>query len=109
MFVNTNPSYFFFLRNQSSHLRLTSSGVFFERIYFYGKMENPVEEVFSNDFPAILWFFTDPFMHYVRYQGKSILVSKDTPLLMNKWKYYLVLLFYGNVIFMCGLNQEGSI
>ena len=29
-------------------------------------------------------------MHYVRYQGKSILASKDTPLLMNKWKYYLV-------------------
>nr|UQW88900.1 maturase K [Spyridium sp. Red Dots (J. Kellermann 689) Kellermann] len=82
-----------FLRNQSSHLRLTSSGVFFERIFFYGKIKHPVEEVFSNDFPAVLWFFTEPFMHYVRYQGKSFLVSKDTPLLMNKWKYYLVLLW----------------
>ncbi|KAJ7941096.1 maturase K [Quillaja saponaria] len=29
-------------------------------------------------------------MHYVRYQGKSILTSKNTPLLMNKWKYYLI-------------------
>ncbi|KAL5555606.1 hypothetical protein UlMin_037842 [Ulmus minor] len=48
------------------------------------------KEVFSNDFLAILLFFQDPFMHYVRYHGKSILVSKDTPLLMNKWKYYLV-------------------
>nr|AAL36006.1 matK [Physocarpus capitatus] len=80
-----------FLRNQSSHLRLTSSGIFFERIQFYEKIKYSVEEVFANDFPvAILWFFKDPFMHYVRYQEKSILASKDTPLLMNKWKYYLV-------------------
>nr|AAL35994.1 matK [Exochorda racemosa] len=84
-------SIFLFLLNQSSHLRLTSFGIFFERIHFYEKIKHPVEEVFSNDFPAaILWFFKDPFMHYVRYQGKSILASKDTPLLMNKWKYYLV-------------------
>nr|YP_009139660.1 maturase K [Morus notabilis]AKG47594.1 maturase K [Morus notabilis]QFS80987.1 maturase K [Morus notabilis]WBG68118.1 maturase K [Morus notabilis]WBG69531.1 maturase K [Morus notabilis]WGO77251.1 maturase K [Morus notabilis] len=82
-----------FLRNQSSHLRLTSSGVFFERIYFYGKIKHPVEEVFANDSPTSLWFLEDLFMHYVRYQGKSILASKDTPLFMNKWKYYLVLLW----------------
>nr|YP_010852550.1 maturase K [Paratrophis insignis]WGL38876.1 maturase K [Paratrophis insignis] len=82
-----------FLRNQSSHLRLTSSGGFFERIYFYGKIKHPVEEVFANDFPTSLWFLEDLFMHYVRYQGKSILASKGTPLFMNKWKYYLVLLW----------------
>nr|UDP57000.1 maturase K [Paratrophis pendulina] len=82
-----------FLRNQSSHLRLTSSGVFFERIYFYGKIKHPVEEVFANDSPTSLWFLEDLFMHYVRYQGKSILASKGTPLFMNKWKYYLVLLW----------------
>nr|YP_010439729.1 maturase K [Ventilago harmandiana]UTC34125.1 maturase K [Ventilago harmandiana] len=82
-----------FLRNQFSRLRLTSSGGFFERIYFYGKIKHPVEEVFANDFPAIRRFFKDSFMHYVRYQGKSILVSKDTPLLMNKWKYYLIRLW----------------
>ncbi|KAJ7942277.1 maturase K [Quillaja saponaria] len=82
-------SIFLFLRNKSSHLRLTSSGILFERIYFYGKIEHLVE-VFANDFPAPLWFFKDPFMHYVRYQGKSILTSKNTPLLMNKWKYYLI-------------------
>lgn len=29
-------------------------------------------------------------MHYVRYQGKSILASKETPLLMKKWTYYFV-------------------
>nr|YP_010127284.1 maturase K [Procris crenata]QPO90479.1 maturase K [Procris crenata] len=79
-----------FLRNQSSHLRLTSSGVFFERIFFYGKIKHPVEEVFANYFPTVLWFLQDLFMHYGRYQGKSILASKDTPLLMNKWKYYIV-------------------
>nr|YP_010595489.1 maturase K [Pegia nitida]WAJ58411.1 maturase K [Pegia nitida] len=82
-------SIFFFLRNQSSHLRSTSSGVLLERIYFYRKIEHLVE-VLANDFQDILWLFKEPFMHYVRYQGKSILASKDTPLLMNKWKYYLV-------------------
>nr|ASG91947.1 maturase K [Isidorea leonardii] len=82
-------SIFVFLRNQSSHLRSTSFGVFLERIYFYVKIERLVE-VFAKDFRASLWLFKDPFMHYVRYQGKSTLVSKGTPLLMNKWKYYLV-------------------
>nr|QXU76139.1 maturase K [Biebersteinia heterostemon] len=82
-------SIFFFLRNHSSHLRSTSSGVLLERIYFYGKVEDLVQ-VFTNNFQDILWLFKDPFMHYVRYQGKSILASKDTPLLMNKWKFYLV-------------------
>nr|YP_009419558.1 maturase K [Symplocos costaricana]ASM46330.1 maturase K [Symplocos costaricana] len=82
-------SIFVFLRNQSSHLRLISSGIFLERIYFYVKIEYFVE-VFTKDFRAILWLFKDPFMHYVRYQGKSILVSKGTFLLMKKWKYYFV-------------------
>nr|ACL99561.1 maturase K [Diospyros olen] len=82
-------SIFVFLRNQSSHLRSISSGTFLERIYFYGKIEHFVE-VFTKDFKAILWLFKDPFMHYVRYQGKALLASKGTSLLMNKWKYYLV-------------------
>nr|YP_009751887.1 maturase K [Cyclanthera pedata]QIT04705.1 maturase K [Cyclanthera pedata]QWQ50080.1 maturase K [Cyclanthera pedata] len=82
-------SIFLFLRNQSSHIRLTSYRGFFERIYFYGKIKHLVK-VFVNYFSAILRVFKDPFMHYVRYQGKWILVSKDTPLLMNKWQYYLV-------------------
>ncbi|KAL1089764.1 hypothetical protein V6Z11_D07G043500 [Gossypium hirsutum] len=56
-------SIFLFLRNQSSHLRSTSSGVFLERIFFYGK---------------------------IKYQGNAILASKDTSLLINKWKYYFV-------------------
>nr|AWX63854.1 maturase K [Bretschneidera sinensis]URF22156.1 maturase K [Bretschneidera sinensis]URF22242.1 maturase K [Bretschneidera sinensis]URF22328.1 maturase K [Bretschneidera sinensis]URF22414.1 maturase K [Bretschneidera sinensis] len=84
-------SIFFFLRNQSSHLRSTSSGVLLERIYFYGKIEyHLIKKGFVNDFQDNLWLFKDPFMHYVRYQGKSILASKDTPLLMNKWKSYFV-------------------
>nr|AAQ55099.1 maturase K [Mentzelia reflexa] len=78
-----------FLLTQSSHLRSTSSGALLERIYFYGKLEHSVE-VFAKDFQAILWLFKDPFIHYLRYQGKSILASKGTSLLMNKWKYYLL-------------------
>nr|ATL59146.1 maturase K [Posoqueria latifolia] len=84
-------SIFVFLRTQSSHLRSTSFGVFLERIYFYGKIER-LGEVFAKDFQASLWLFKDLFMHYVRYQGKSILVSisNGTPPLMNKWKSYFV-------------------
>nr|AAK97334.1 maturase [Actinidia callosa var. discolor]QUI76814.1 maturase K [Actinidia hubeiensis] len=87
--VYESESIFVFLRNQSSHLRSISSGTFLERIHFYGKIEHFVK-VFTKDFQDILWLFKDPFMHYVRYQGNSILASKGTSLLMNKWKYYLV-------------------
>nr|QBC72599.1 maturase K [Simmondsia chinensis] len=82
-------SLFVFFRNQSSHLRSTSSGALLGRSYFYGKLENLVK-VFTKDLPVILRFCKDPFMHYVRYQEKSILASKGTFYLMNKWKYYLV-------------------
>nr|WQM22297.1 maturase K [Saxifraga mengtzeana] len=88
-YVCEYESIFIFLCNQSSHLRSTSSGTLFERIYFYVKKKTLVEVV-SNDFPPVLWLFKDPLMHYVRYQGKAILASKGRPLLMNKWKYYLV-------------------
>nr|AFC38341.1 maturase K [Senna lindheimeriana] len=91
-YVCEYESIFLFLRNKSSYLRLTSSGILFERIYFYAKIEHFVE-VFDKDFPSTLWFFKDPFIHYVRYQGKSILASKNTPFLMNKWKYYLIYLW----------------
>ena len=37
-----------------------------------------------------LWFFMDPLMHYVRYQGKAILASKGTFFLKKKWKCYLI-------------------
>nr|YP_009436617.1 maturase K [Cyphia glandulifera]ATG26992.1 maturase K [Cyphia glandulifera] len=82
-------SVFVFLRNQSSHLRSTSSRALLERIYFYGKIEHLVE-VLARAFQANVWVFKDSFMHYVRYQGKAILASKGTSLLMNKWKYYFV-------------------
>nr|UEW63139.1 maturase K [Magnolia dodecapetala] len=78
-----------FLHKQSSHLRSTSSGTFLERTHFYGKIEHLVV-VLRNDFQKTLWLFKDPFMHYVRYQGKSILASKGTHLLMKKWKSHLV-------------------
>nr|ACR02681.1 maturase K [Nymphoides cambodiana] len=82
-------SIFVFLRNQSSYLRSTSSGALLERIYFYRKIEHLVE-VFPSPFQVSLWLFKDPFMHYVRYQGKSILASKGTSLLITKWKYFFV-------------------
>ncbi|KAF4359982.1 hypothetical protein F8388_004489, partial [Cannabis sativa] len=53
-------------------------------------MKHPIKEVFADDFLTNLWFFQDLVIHYVRYQEKSILASKDMPLLMNKWKFYLV-------------------
>nr|YP_010535126.1 maturase K [Dischidia australis]YP_010538406.1 maturase K [Dischidia griffithii]UYA97119.1 maturase K [Dischidia australis]UYC32418.1 maturase K [Dischidia griffithii] len=80
---------FVFLHKQSSHLRPTSFGALLERIYFYGKIER-LAEVFAKDFPTNLCLVKYPFMHYVRYQGKSILLSRGTALLMNKWKSYLV-------------------
>nr|QJF59459.1 maturase K [Tinospora sinensis] len=88
-------SIFVFLRKQSFYLRLTSYRAFLERTHFYGKMEHLVV-VFQNDFQFFLWLFREPFMHYVRYRGKSILGSKGTLLLMNKWNYYLVNLWQCN-------------
>jgi maturase K len=84
-------SIFFFLRNQSFYFQSTFSGVLLERIYFYGKIQDFVE-LFTNDFnlKANLRLFKDPFMHYVRYQGKGILASKSTLLLMKKWNYFFV-------------------
>nr|UDY72138.1 maturase K [Pycnostachys reticulata] len=82
-------SIFVFLRNQSFHLRSTSSGVLLERIYFYMKIER-LGNVFVKDFRANLGFVEEPCMHYIRYQEKCILASKGTSLFMNKWKFYLV-------------------
>nr|QWQ52684.1 maturase K [Eryngium planum] len=88
-------SIFVFLRNQSSHLRSTSSGTLLERIFFYGKTEHLVE-VFAKSFQANLWLLRDSFMHYVRYQGKSIIASKGTPFLLKKWTYFFVNLWKCN-------------
>nr|YP_010601353.1 maturase K [Ceratocephala testiculata]QFV18803.1 maturase K [Ceratocephala falcata]WAL35635.1 maturase K [Ceratocephala testiculata] len=87
--VYESESIVIFLRKQSSYLRSTSSIAFLDRTHFYGKLEY-FQVVFGNDFHTTLWLFKDPFIHYFRYQGKSILSSKGTPLLMKKWKYYLV-------------------
>ncbi|KAH0438097.1 hypothetical protein IEQ34_023231 [Dendrobium chrysotoxum] len=80
---------FLFLRKQSSYLRSISSGVFLERTHFYGKREYLLV-VCCNSFQRILWFLKDTFIHYVRYQGKAILASKGTLILMKKWKFHLV-------------------
>nr|AGL72742.1 maturase-like protein [Sowerbaea juncea] len=85
---------FVFIRKQSSYLRLKSSRTFLERTHFYGKIEYFQREHFliicHNFFHRTLWFFKDPFMHYVRYQRKAILASKGTHLLMKKWKLHFV-------------------
>ncbi|RHN75373.1 putative domain X, maturase MatK domain-containing protein [Medicago truncatula] len=52
-------------------------------------------EVFAKDFSYTLTFFKDPLIHYVRYQGKYILASKNSPFLMNKWKHYFIHLWQG--------------
>jgi len=78
-----------FSRNQSSHLGSTSYRAFLARVYFYLKLEHFVK-VFTKNPCVILWFFKDPFLHYVRYQGKWILASRGTFLLMTKLKYYFV-------------------
>nr|AFC38290.1 maturase K [Taverniera multinoda] len=88
-YVCEYESILLFLRKKSSHLRLKSFRIFFERIFFYAKREHLVE-VFEKDFSSTLTFFKDPLIHYVRYQGKSILASKTAPLLMNKWKHYFI-------------------
>nr|YP_010148288.1 maturase K [Clintonia udensis]QJS34999.1 maturase K [Clintonia udensis]QQV68725.1 maturase K [Clintonia udensis]QVG63274.1 maturase K [Clintonia udensis] len=78
-----------FLRKQACYLRSTSSGAFLERSHFYGKMEHIIV-VCCNNFQKTPCPVKDPFMHYVRYQGKAILASRGTHLLMKKWRYYLV-------------------
>ena len=88
-YVCEYESIFLFLRKKSSHLRLQSFSVFFERIFFDSKREHLVA-VFAKDCSSTLTFFKDPLIHYVRYQGKSILASKNAPLLMNKWKHYFI-------------------
>lgn len=88
-YVYESESIFVFLRKQSYHLRSTSFRAFLDRTHFYRKIEHFLVD-FRNDFHTILWLFKDPFIQYFRFQGKSILSSKGTPLLMKKWKYYLV-------------------
>nr|YP_009141844.1 maturase K [Xerophyllum tenax]AIW56398.1 maturase K [Xerophyllum tenax] len=80
---------FVFLRKQSYYLRSTSSGAFLERTHFYVKIEHLID-VCHNYFQKTIWFFKDSFMHYVRYQGKAILASRGTHLLIKKWKCYLL-------------------
>nr|YP_010144911.1 maturase K [Exacum affine]QQL92315.1 maturase K [Exacum affine] len=95
-YVCEYESIFVFLHNQVSHLRSTSFGDLVERIYFYGKSQiESLSKTFAKDFRSNLSLFKDPVMHYVRYQGKSLLFSKGTSLLMNNWKYYLVNFWQG--------------
>nr|YP_010975002.1 maturase K [Amyema miraculosa]WNR57898.1 maturase K [Amyema miraculosa] len=91
-YVCEYESIFVFLRNQSYHLRSTFFGTFFERTIFYGKIKKEyLVNVFTKDFQAISCMFKDIFIHYVRYQGKSILASKCTFFIQNKWNYYFAL------------------
>nr|BAM33834.1 maturase K [Ledermanniella bowlingii] len=91
-YVYEYESIFFFFRRQFFHLSSKPFRFYFERLYFYGKAEN-FTEVFSKGFPSTLELFKDPNMHYIRYQGKFFFAYRGMPLLMNKWKYYFVILF----------------
>nr|SPP68594.1 maturase K [Gossypianthus lanuginosus] len=86
-YVCEYESFFVILRNQSSYLRSTSFGALLERIHFYGKFKYLVK---VKACVVILSFFKEPFPHYVRYQGKALLASKGTSLMMHKWKYYFI-------------------
>nr|SAP09943.1 maturase [Brachypodium distachyon]SAP10445.1 maturase [Brachypodium distachyon]SAP11531.1 maturase [Brachypodium distachyon]SAP11615.1 maturase [Brachypodium distachyon]SAP13202.1 maturase [Brachypodium distachyon] len=88
-YVSEYEFFLLFLRKQSSCLPLASSGGFLERIHFSRKMEH-FGIMDPGFFRKTLWFFMDPLMHYVRYQGKAILASKGTLFLKKKWKWYLV-------------------
>nr|CAD0393101.1 maturase K [Gomphrena sp. AC0439b]CAD0393120.1 maturase K [Gomphrena cf. phaeotricha AC0491]CAD0393139.1 maturase K [Gomphrena sp. AC1007b] len=86
-YVCEYESFFIIIRNQSSYLRSTSFGALLERIHFYRKFKYLVK---VKACAVILCFFKEPFPHYVRYQGKALLASKGTSLLMHKWKYYFI-------------------
>nr|BAV69337.1 maturase K [Cladopus fukienensis]BAV69338.1 maturase K [Cladopus fukienensis] len=91
-YVYESESILFFIRRQFFHLPSKPFRFFFERLYFYGKVEN-FTEVFSKGCAMTLALFKDPNMHYIRYQGKFFFAYRGMPLLMNKWKYYFVTLF----------------
>nr|BAV90018.1 maturase K [Cladopus taiensis]BAV90019.1 maturase K [Cladopus taiensis]BAV90020.1 maturase K [Cladopus taiensis]BAV90021.1 maturase K [Cladopus taiensis] len=91
-YVYEYESILFFIRRQFFHLPSKPFRFFFERLYFYGKVEN-FTEVFSKGYPMTLALFKDPNMNYIRYQGKFFFAYRGMPLLMNKWKYYFVTLF----------------
>nr|BAM33750.1 maturase K [Dicraeanthus cf. africanus TNS:CMR-125] len=91
-YVYEYESILFFIRRQSFHLPSKPFRFYFERLYFYGKVEN-FTEVFSKGFLSTLEFFKDPNMHYIRYQEKFFFAYRGMSLLMNKWKYYFVILF----------------
>lgn len=89
---------FCFIRKHSFYLLSTSFGDFIDRTRFYVKIEY-LAVVFCNHFQKNLQFIKDPFMHYVRYQGKSIMASKGTHLIMKKWKYHLLFFWQCNFYF----------
>nr|YP_010887299.1 maturase K [Spergularia marina]WJJ44522.1 maturase K [Spergularia marina] len=82
-------SIFFFLCNQSSHLRSTSYSTLLERSSFYGKFKYLVNFL-TKDFGFLLGLLKDPSLHFVRYKGKSFLSSKGISFFMHKWKFYLI-------------------
>uniref|UniRef100_A4F431 Maturase K n=2 Tax=Lygeum spartum TaxID=29684 RepID=A4F431_LYGSP len=88
-YISEYEFFLLFLRKQSSCLPLISSRTFLERIHFSRKMEH-FWVMYPGFFRKTLWFFMDPLIHYVRYQGKAILASKGTLFLKKKWKCYLV-------------------
>nr|BAB83155.1 maturase K [Terniopsis malayana]BAC20311.1 maturase K [Malaccotristicha australis] len=91
-YIYEYESIVFFIRTQFCHLPAKRFQFFFERNYFYAKVNN-FTKVFANCFPLKLELFKDPNLHYIRYQGKLVFGIRGMPLLMKKWKHYFVTLF----------------
>nr|ABB83557.1 maturase K [Centrolepis monogyna] len=97
-YVSEFEFFFFFLCKQSSFLRLTSSGTFLERAHFFSKIQC-FEVGYRTFFQKTLWAFTDPFIHYVRYQAQAILASKGSFFWMKKSNSYLILFWQNSLHF----------
>nr|BAM33640.1 maturase K [Dalzellia sp. TNS:LK-130] len=93
-YIYEYESIFFFIRSQFFHLPAKLFIFFFERIYFYGKMQKlTFTKVGANSFPIPLEGFKNANLHYIRYQGKFVFGIKGMPFRMQKWKHYFVTLF----------------
>uniref|UniRef100_A0A1Y3BTU7 Putative maturase MatK, N-terminal domain-containing protein n=1 Tax=Helianthus annuus TaxID=4232 RepID=A0A1Y3BTU7_HELAN len=85
MYVNMNLASYFSVTNLLTYDQHLLEPLLNEYILWKNRAScRSLCQDFSSEFMVLQRFF----MHYVRYQGKSILASKGTFLLMNKRKDY---------------------
>nr|YP_009240123.1 maturase K [Sciadopitys verticillata]Q9MVV9.1 RecName: Full=Maturase K; AltName: Full=Intron maturase [Sciadopitys verticillata]AFJ38985.1 maturase K [Sciadopitys verticillata]AFJ38986.1 maturase K [Sciadopitys verticillata]AFJ38987.1 maturase K [Sciadopitys verticillata]AMO00711.1 maturase K [Sciadopitys verticillata]BAA86045.1 maturase K [Sciadopitys verticillata] len=76
------------LLKRSSHSRSLLSGFFPDRTLFDQKIKHIV--VFPHQISTKrIWLLKDPFIHYLRYEERSLLVLKGTQLQVKKCRYHL--------------------